>query len=178
MVGEESVCFQWTQDGGLGKQSSRVLRSPVVKGTDCFRQTLSHMEYIMSRQSVWVWFVILLGNRDTEFICLCHTKAGICFTFWLLITLKNSLLNPRHFYCLLKWWQISEAGGFSSLFEWVCWPSAIQHPTCLKFSWEHRGNAHPWEEHLFPGSLSPSIRWPCCFHTKHRAIGERIPWEK
>lgn len=158
--------------GGWGKRSSRVLRSPVVKGRDCFRQTLSHMEYIMSRQSVWVCFVILLGNRDTEFICFCHRKAGICFTYWLLITLKNSLLNPRHFHCLLtvlKWWQIPEAWGFSFLFEWVCWGSAIQHPTCLKSNREHRGKARLWEEHLFPHCLSPSIRWPCSFHTKHKS---------
>lgn len=102
MVGKKVYVSNEHETGGLGKQSSRVLRSPVVKGRDCFRQTLSHMEYIMSRQSVWVCFVILLGNRDTEFICFCHRKAGICFTFWLLIALKNSLLNPRHFHCLLS----------------------------------------------------------------------------
>lgn len=154
---------------GWGKWSSRVLRSPVVKGRDCFRQTLSHMEYIMSRQSVWVCFVILLGNHDTEFICFCHRKAGICFTYWLLITLKNSLSNPRHFHGLLtmlKLWQISEAWGFSFLSEWLCWGSVIQHPNCLESIRELRGNSRLWEEHLFPRCLSPSIRQLCSCHTK------------
>lgn len=167
-----------TRQGDWGEQSSRVLRSPVVKGRDCFRQTLSHMEYIMSRQSVWVCFVILLGNHDTEFICFCHRKAGICFTYWLLITLKNSLLSPRHFQCLLtvlKWWQISEAWGFSFPCERVHWGSAVQHPTCLESNREHRGSICLWEEHLFPYRLSPSIRWPCSFHTKRKSKRRKDP---
>lgn len=166
--------------GGWGKRSSRVLRSPVVKGRDCFRQTLSHMEYIMSRQSVWVCFVILLGNRDTEFICFCHRKAGICFTYWLLITLKNSLLNPRHFHCLLtvlKWWQIPEAWGFSFLFE-----CAEAQRYSIRLVSNPTGST---EERLVFGRNTYSLTalahrsdGLAPFTPSIRAIGERIPCEK
>jgi len=73
-----------------------VLRSPVVKGRDCFRQTLSHMEYIMSRQSVWVCFVILLGNRDRIYLLLSQ-KSRYLFHLLALNYPEEFPLKPQAF---------------------------------------------------------------------------------